>query len=104
IVLDEPRGVLYVANFAARHVAVISTADNTRRPFGSPESVRGFMIRSYHPYTVGSTQGNGHIDSKNGLVCLQIPDTSRPVTPLSNSLLAGSAGALRQTAGFLHPG
>jgi uncharacterized protein (TIGR03437 family) len=109
IVLDESRGVLYIANFTANRIDVMSTADNTiRRSMNvstqpgalalSPDS-KYLLVAHYGSFTAPAP-------SRNAITLINLVDDTRQTfamgeTPLGAAFLADGRAFLVTTSSLL---
>src|SRR5437016_6506428 len=80
IVLDEARGVLYIANFTANRIEVMSTADNSIRTSMNVAPQPGAMaISPDSKYLIVAHYGNitPSDPSRNALTLINLEDNTR---------------------------
>jgi uncharacterized protein (TIGR03437 family) len=101
IVLDEPRGALYIANFTANRIEVMNTSDLTitrsinvdPRPGSIALSPDGRYLVVGHYDNVISSNGPDPIPQSNAITVLNLENNTRQTFAMGNSPLGIAFGA-----------
>jgi uncharacterized protein (TIGR03437 family) len=91
IALDESRGVLYIANFTANRIEVMSTADNTIRTSKNVNPQPGALSLSpdskYLLVAHYGNWGDNPDSSKNAITLINLNDNTRQTFPMGDTPL-----------------
>ena len=96
LVLDQPRGVLYVANFTARRIEVISLADGARRQpilvTGQPGSID---VSADRKYLIAGHYGNflDPLSPENGITLIDLATRQARYSSLQAPVLGVGFGS-----------